>query len=79
MLLFQRSHCVLHAFGGYQGTLKEVEGCYKFNACIMFYMLSGDPPVPEEGRGMPLIPRLYYVLHALRRYQGTLKEAEEWY
>ena len=45
MLLFQHSHCVLHAFGGCQGTLKEVEGCYKFNACIMFYMLLGDPPV----------------------------------
>ena len=28
MLLFQRSHCVLHAFGRYQGTMKEAVVCY---------------------------------------------------
>ena len=46
MLLIQRPHCILHAFTRSQGTLKVAEGCYEFNARILFYVLSGDPRVP---------------------------------
>ena len=47
MLLSQRPHCMLHAFTRSQGTLKVAEGCYEFNARIVFYVLSGDPRVKE--------------------------------